>query len=206
MVLSAWYGHVPFAHWLVGATRPRVVVELGTHNGVSYAAFCEAALRLRLHVRCFAVDTWQGDEHAGHYDESVYRDFRDFHDPRYGDFSTLIRTRFDDAVLAFADGTVDLLHIDGTHTYEAARHDFDTWLPKLSEQGVVLFHDIAEHAPGFGVAQLWAELEQSHPSFAFYHSHGLGVLAIGSSVAPVVDALCALPEADAATVRARFEH
>ena len=41
-VPSAWYGHVPFAHWLVAAARPRLVVELGTHHGVSYAAFCEA--------------------------------------------------------------------------------------------------------------------------------------------------------------------
>ena len=32
---SAWWGHVPFAHWLVAATAPRLVVELGTHTGVS---------------------------------------------------------------------------------------------------------------------------------------------------------------------------
>ncbi|MBV9757221.1 MAG: class I SAM-dependent methyltransferase [Alphaproteobacteria bacterium] len=204
-VLSAWYGHVPFAHWLVTTARPRVIVELGTHNGVSYAAFCEAALRAQLEVRCFAADTWLGDEQAGHFDESVYREFREFHDPRYGEFSTLVRSRFDDAVSTFADGTVDLLHIDGIHTYDAARHDFETWLPKLSERGVVLFHDIAEHKPGFGVAQLWAELERRYPSFAFFHCHGLGVLAAGPDVAPAAAALCALPEAEAATVRARFE-
>lgn len=204
-VLSAWYGHVPFAHWLVSAARPAVVVELGTHNGASYAAFCEAALRSQLEIRCFAVDTWQGDEHAGHYDESVYRDFRDFHDPRYGAFSTLIRARFDDAVLSFAGGSIDLLHIDGMHTYEAAKHDFETWLPKMSRRGVVLFHDIAEQAPGFGVGQLWSELEELYPSFAFSHCHGLGALAVGPNVAPVVGELCALREPEAATVRARFE-
>ena len=30
--LSAWYGHVPFAHWLVASARPAAIVELGTHE------------------------------------------------------------------------------------------------------------------------------------------------------------------------------
>src|SRR5512147_2176439 len=64
-VVSAWGGHVPFAHWIVRATRPRLLVELGTHCGVSYSAFCEAVVRDSLDTRCFAVDTWQGDEQAG---------------------------------------------------------------------------------------------------------------------------------------------
>jgi hypothetical protein len=42
---SAWYGHVPFAQWLMRAARPRVFVELGSHAGVSYGAFCEAVIR-----------------------------------------------------------------------------------------------------------------------------------------------------------------
>src|SRR6202012_256569 len=66
-VESAWTTHVPFAHWLVAAHRPRSIVELGTHNGVSYAAFCEAVQRTRIDCRSLAVDTWQGDEHAGFY-------------------------------------------------------------------------------------------------------------------------------------------
>ena len=86
---SAWYGHVPFAHWIVANHRPRRLVELGTHNGVSYTAFCEAVLRERLDTACTAIDTWQGDEHAGFYGDSVYTELRRFHDARYGAFSDL---------------------------------------------------------------------------------------------------------------------
>src|SRR6266853_3933941 len=142
---STWWGHVPFAQWLTCAARPRVLVELGTYRGVSYAAFCEAVRREKLETRCFAVDTWQGDEQSSFYDDSVYDEFRAFHDANYTAFSTMLRCNFDEALPRFDDGSVDLLHIDGLHSYEAVRHDFESWLPKLSRRGVVLFHDVHVH-------------------------------------------------------------
>src|SRR5580698_7842913 len=78
-VVSAWYGHVPFAHWIVGVAKPRILVELGTHNGVSYSAFCEAVLRNRLETRCYAVDNWLSDVQTGNYGEEVYAEWCRFH-------------------------------------------------------------------------------------------------------------------------------
>ena len=202
---SAWFGHVPFAHWIVAACRPRVLVELGTHNGVSYAAFCEALARFGGDSRAYAVDTWQGDEHAGHYGDEVYWNLRHFHDERFAGFSELLRCTFEDALPYFADGSVDLLHIDGFHTYEAVRGDFEAWRPKLSDRAVVLFHDTNMRERGFGVWRLWAELRESHPGFEFLHGHGLGVLAYGPCAPEAVRALCALTGSrEVATVRERF--
>jgi hypothetical protein len=204
-VASAWHAHVPFALWLVSATRPRLIVELGTHNGVSYAAFCETVLQEKLATRCYAVDSWTGDDHAGHYDESVYTRLRAFHDGRYSAFSELLRMSFDEARDMIADGTVDLLHIDGFHSYDAVRHDFEGWEPKLSPRAVVLFHDINVLGPGFGVARFWAEVEGRFPSFAFLHGHGLGVLAVGPEVPPAVLRLCAsAAPPDVTVLRERF--
>ncbi len=201
---SAWFGHVPFAHWIVGQHRPASIVELGAHNGVSYAAFCEAVLRHRLDARALAIDTWQGDEHAGFYGDDVYADLQRFHDQRYAGFSTLLRTTFDDASTRVLDGSVDLLHIDGRHRYEDVSHDLATWRPKLSPRGVVLFHDTNVREHDFGVFRLWAELRHAHPSFEFLHGHGLGVLAVGEAGGGLAE-LCALRDPHAInTVRERF--
>ncbi len=202
---SAWHAHVPFASWLVGALRPATIVELGTHNGVSYAAFCEAVMAARLDARCYAVDTWTGDEHAGTYGEEVYTSLKAFHDARYSAFSTLLRTSFDDACARFAAGSIDLLHIDGLHNFEAVSHDWLQWREKLSDAAVVLFHDTNVRDPGFGVWRLWAQLRGRYPSFEFLHGCGLGVLLVGERIPPEVAVLGGCNDRGAvATIRERF--
>jgi predicted O-methyltransferase YrrM len=182
LVESAWHEHAPFAAWVLDAHRPRTVVELGTHHGFSYFTWCEAAVRLGLDTRFTAIDSWEGDDHAGFYDESVYTRVV-AENSQYGDRSTLLRGYFADRASDVEDGSVDLLHIDGRHAYENVRDDFELYLPKLSDRGIVLFHDVAEHIEGFGVYRFWDELAVRYPSFAFEHGHGLGVLFVGAHAA-----------------------
>lgn len=202
---SAWHRHAPFAFWLVDAIRPSSIVELGTHNGFSFFVFCEAIARLRLRATASAIDTWVGDEHAGFYGEEVYEEVSRIRQTFYPTIALLHRGYFDDFVQRWPDGDIDLLHIDGRHRYEDIRHDFTSWLPKLSEQGIVLFHDTAEHANGFGVWRFWEEVRERYPSFEFRHGHGLGVLAVGTTVPPRLSTFFAAADRQAEEIRARYE-
>lgn len=173
--VTAWQGHIPFAFWCMEQWRPKVFVELGTHWGDSYFAFCQSVKEYSTGTQCFAVDTWQGDAHTGPYGSDTYEHVLTHNRQHYEDFSHLLRMTFDQALDQFADNSVDLLHIDGWHTYEAVQHDFETWFPKLSPQAVVLFHDSNVYEKDFGVWRFMRELESQHPYFHFFHSHGLSI-------------------------------
>ena len=58
--------------------RPRTIVELGAHTGVSFSAMCQSVQSLQLATSCYAVDTWKGDDRSGLYAEDVYRNFAEF--------------------------------------------------------------------------------------------------------------------------------
>ena len=202
---NSWVTHVPFAFWLVDALRPRLFVELGTHSGNSYAAFAQAVQATGTDAACYAVDSWSGDAQAGYYGEDIFRDWSAFHDLHFASFSRLVRATFDDALEHFDDGTIDLLHIDGLHTYDAVRHDFENWRAKLSPRAVVLFHDVNVREGDFGAWRYWDALRAQFPSFTFTHGHGLGVLAVGSEPDPEVSWLVRLPnDGEEASLVRRF--
>lgn len=179
---STWITHVPFGFFLISILKPKLVVELGVFRGQSYAVFCQAAKTLKLNIRCYGVDTWKGDIHNGEYGEDVYEEFSHYNQKEYGEFSQLLRMTFNEALTHFEDGSIDLLHIDGLHTYEGVKNDFESWLPKMSPCGVVVFHDTFIKDLDFGVWKLWEEISQKYPSFEFVQWCGLGVAAVGKEV------------------------
>jgi hypothetical protein len=179
---SAWVGHLPFADWLIREISPKLFVELGTHSGNSYFAFCQSVLSNLTDTKCFAVDTWSGDAHSGNYDDEIYAKVSTHESKHYSKFSRLMRMYFDDAISFFEDKSIDLLHIDGFHTYEAVRHDFTSWLPKLAPGAVVLFHDTNVRDKDFGVYKFWKELQKVYlNNIEFVHSNGLGVLQLNDA-------------------------
>ena len=194
-----WIGHIPFAFELIARLRPATIVELGTYSGSSFAAFCQALEAMGIEGRCHGIDLWEGDVHMGRFDDALYLEIASYVAANHPRTGVLLRKEFSAASADFADGSIDLLHIDGTHTYEAVSNDFHTWRAKLSERSVVLFHDVnvtvenvGEPARKFGVRRFFDEVKGDYPHFDFAHCYGLGVLVTGAHAPKEVLELVAL--------------
>jgi hypothetical protein len=173
--VGAWTEHLHFAYDLVAKEQPALMVELGTDRGESYFAFCQSIAENHTGTRCFAVDTWKGDAQSGAYEEVTFEQVEAHNCEHYKEFSTLLRGTFDDALKEFADGKIDILHLDGLHSEEAVRHDLSAWLPKLSPGGILLLHDVNVRRSCFGVWKVWEELKTRGRAFALDDGPGLGV-------------------------------
>lgn len=57
---------------------------------------------------------------------------------------------------------LDILFIDGDHTYEGVKLDFENFSPFVRKNGIIAFHDIVEHPPESNceVSQFWNEIKQ----------------------------------------------
>lgn len=186
ITLSAWTGHLAFINALIGLARPSHIVELGVDMGCSFLAMCDACRAHGLDTELIGIDTWTGDPHAGdHNGDALYTNLTKCMWANYP-MARLIRSDFTIARERVPDGIIDILHIDGYHTYEAVSHDFLTWFSSLSDRGICMFHDIAVHERDFGVYRLWDELKTKWPSIEFPHSFGLGILFVGKNQPPAV--------------------
>jgi hypothetical protein len=172
-----WSGHKYFAYDLVRNFKPQKIVELGTHLGCSLFSFAQGVKDGKLSTELDGIDTWQGDKHAGHYNELVFSRVNEIKNEFYPNLKiNFVRTTFDKANKNYKKNSIDILHVDGLHTYKAVKHDFDFWFDRVKEDGVILLHDIAVEKWGFEIYKLWNQVKKNYKTIEFRHSFGLGVL------------------------------
>jgi cephalosporin hydroxylase len=165
---------------VVQKARPRTIVEIGTANGGTLFLFC-----------CVAEDDGTlisldlpGGRFGGGY--SAWRV------PLYQDFARkrqkihLLRgdSHSDETLKGLmsilAGRQVDFLFIDGDHTCEGVRRDFELYSPLVAKGGLIGFHDIAPLGPAvdYGVRRLWDELKpfcEWQEIIADPNQHGFGI-------------------------------
>jgi len=168
---SAWgdgnvQGHVLFVDWLIEEMQPKVTVDLGIDYGYSLIAFAH-----NNPGKVYGIDGFEGDEWTG--TRNTYDQVSGLVTNLQLNNVTLIKGYFDDVVKTW-DTKIDLLHIDGFHSYEAVKNDFEKWSGFVNSTGVILFHDTDSHDARFGVKQFFQELDMpKHELFGF---QGLGIV------------------------------
>ncbi|TCP68372.1 class I SAM-dependent methyltransferase [Baia soyae] len=164
---TAWRGHESFAMWLVQRLQPQVIVDLGVDSG--FSTFSLATPKIGT---VYGVDHFEGDGHAGYrntYDFVV--SIKDLLKNNYGiDNIQLIKGDFLEVSKTWTQ-PIDILHLDGFHSYDSTKADFLHWLPHLQENGVMLMHDVISFP---SVKQVYDEANLYRCYFS--HSAGLGVL------------------------------
>ena len=64
------------------------------------------------------------------------------------------------------DRRFDFIFVDGDHSYEAVKSDYEMYWPLVRNEGIMAFHDIKDtefhRSIGVEVERLWGELKGSH--------------------------------------------
>ena len=153
---------------LLGLPTEAVVVEIGVEFGRSTSVIAEVAKEKKF--RFTAIDNWcqkNGQEAEAHIRGQIKK-----HDWKFD----LVNSNSFDLAEDF-DDKIDLLHIDGDHTYEGVRDDILAWVPKVRVGGYICFDDYGHDSlPGvFAACQEY--LDKYRKTFKFLGRHGnkLGV-------------------------------
>ena len=151
---------------LVDRIKPGVILEIGTANGGTLFCFSHVASEAAVII---SIDLPGGKFGGGYpkWRESLYKSFI-----LQGQKIHLLRadshkTETLEQVEAVLHGRkVDFIFIDGDHTYEGVKKDFEMYSPLVKEGGIIAFHDIVVHPPETGceVSKFWREIRDDYDS------------------------------------------
>ncbi|MEA5448384.1 glycosyltransferase [Leptolyngbya sp. CCNP1308] len=110
------------------------IVEIGSYLGASTCALSEGIKDGKV----YAIDTWTNLT-MSEGERDTYSQFLDNTNP-YKDIVNPLRGLSHGVVKDFSF-PVDLLFVDGDHSYEGAYTDLKDWLPKVKDFGIVVCHD-----------------------------------------------------------------
>ena len=116
-----------------------VIVEIGSFKGRSTVSLA-LGTREGASLPIFAIDPHRGPS---------YEEFRE-NIRRAGveDQVTQVRQASQEALAAIGDHPIELLFIDGNHTYDMVLQDFALFVPRVVEGGWVAMHDTISSFPG----------------------------------------------------------
>ena len=168
---------------MVSGMKPEVVLEIGTANGGTLFLLSRVASRSATMI---SVDL-PGGRFGGGYPAWRTPLYRSFAVP--GQKMSLLRADSHkrdtlEQVKAILNGReVDFLFIDGDHTYEGVKADFEMYSPLVRQEGLIAFNDIVagESENVGGVPQFWGEVRSCCPDKAreIVRDRGQGGFGIG---------------------------
>jgi predicted O-methyltransferase YrrM len=163
--------------------NPKYILEIGTANGGSLFCFCKLA---QDNATIISIDL-PGGKFGGGYPEwkiPIYQAFA----KKNQKFYLLRKDSHSQETLGevkkiLNGNQLDFLFIDGDHSYEGVKKDFEMYSPLVKKGGVIAFHDIVfgpEENVG-GVPKFWEEIKRNFQTQEIVKNwsqkgYGLGVI------------------------------
>lgn len=119
-----------------------VIVEIGSWCGKSITIIATGALKNGFCNKIYSIDPFltSKDEPNGKYETFI----RNLKKNNLDNKITHIKEKSQIAGLNFKE-TIEFIFIDGFHTYDAVKKDFDLFYPKIIEGGYIAIHDVANY-------------------------------------------------------------
>ena len=141
--------------------HPKIIVEIGTKNGGTFMIWNEITS-----AKTISIDLVEGIHGGVSFDKTQLRNskFKNL----YGDRCTFISgnshdlATYNELVKTLNGDKIDFLFIDGDHTYEGVKQDYEMYSHLVNEGGYIAFHDINDtqrhRDQNVYVGKLWNEL------------------------------------------------
>ena len=172
---------------LVQSLRPDVIMEIGTHNGGTLFCWPQIASNS---ATIISLDLPGGPFGGGYKHEDIAR-FETYLKPQQSlkclRMDSHLAETYSEVVHVLGGRQIDFLFIDGDHTYEGVKADFNNYAPLVRTGGFIAFHDIHINPdmPDCQVHLFWQEIKHSYKSQEFIdqsgpnqYGMGIGVLTI----------------------------
>lgn len=172
-----------YVTWLLQRGEQKRILEIGAHQGGTTAIWCEVATE-----QMISVDLPNGRYGGISYEHCQSRN--DKLTQRYPHFTGILGNSHALSTVALVErvmtGPLDMLFIDGDHTYDGVRNDYTLYRKFVRPGGVILFHDIEDtpyhrnhHEGAVEVYKLWQELIGEKHEFTIHSGWcGLGALIV----------------------------
>lgn len=153
---------------------PSTVLEIGTSTGGTlyiwsrYLKSCE---------RIISIDLPEGYPHTKIKFFELFDRNKRFHCLRSNSQNRETQDRLSQIL---NNDKIDFLFIDGDHSYNCVRQDFEMYKQFVVSGGVIAFHDIV-YRPNYGVNMFWNEIKHNYASKEIIASknqvgYGIGIL------------------------------
>lgn len=149
---------------IIKKKKPRIVLEIGSARGGTLFLFSKYAYENAIII---SIDLPKGPFGGGYSKNrvSIFKKFITNKQKMYliRDNSHLENTK-NKLKKILGKNKIDFLFIDGDHTYEGVKIDFEQYSPLVKKGGIIAMHDIALHPKETKceVNKFWKELKNSY--------------------------------------------